>query len=206
MHTTEAAPSPGAIVYSIPHLKAMILYKFGGLQHPVTPFLGGVRYDRARHNPAEPSVFAVYELAAALADHASWTVDTSYASIGRPYECAEMDCWAPSFPGHICDQALLQGRTRADLSDVLLQMAWRGGPAPNWEHPDLCLTGEMDYHDTFEGSRLWLPRAWDVCGIGLSLSMPRTALLAIALTECPPDAQPDPCLSKADIVRHILKH
>jgi hypothetical protein len=199
------APDAGRTVFNIPHLKAKIFYEFGGIQHPISLLLG-LPYEcaKTKYEATSGSVFARVDVAIAVLEHSKWTADVSYAAVGLPYECAHRLCWDPTFPGEICDQAHMQARARADVSDVLLQMAWRYGHVYDWEQR---FHGEWlrAYNDTFDGRRDY-PRAWDSCGIGLSVSMPKARLLEIAAGECPPDEQPGPSLTEPEIVRHILKH
>jgi hypothetical protein len=203
----DDAAAAGRTVFNIPHLKVKIFYEFKGLQHPLASRLGAPRHASAL---AHGSAFSSVDLAAALLEHSKWTVEVPYSALGLPYECAHRSCWDPAFPRGVCDLAQLQARTRADLSDVLLQMAWRYGcDVRDWEDSLHGLAfqglGHRNYEDTCYGRRR-CPRAWDSCGIGLSVSMPKARLLDAAARECPPDEQPDPSLTGPEIVRHILEH
>ena len=51
-----------------------------------------------------------------------------------------------------------------------------------------------------------VPDTSKVCGIDITVYYAKDKLLDIARDACPPSAQPDPSLDKADIVRHILAH
>ncbi len=208
----------GAVVFNIPHLKAKILYEFGGLQAPIARLLGGRRYRRAARSD-KGSTFSERRIAKARTDHLEWVVwhwMPSYRECQCPSipagaqlmsaspmcsECADHPFWTAPFP--ILDSgphavAPLQARLRADISDILLEDCW-------------CETMRSRSYRAFGGhaSRCLgrsRPRAWGPCGIDLSVAMPRTTLLSIAGVECASGEQPGARLTKAQIVRHILSH
>jgi hypothetical protein len=207
-----------AIVFSIPHLKAKILYEFRGIQSPLVGTLGGARYVRAATSD-NGSTFTARHLARAQREHRGWVAwqwmhgtrpcagacplaGFAFTGIARARtDCADHPFWAEPFPipqEGAREMAQLQSRLRADSSDVLLEEFW-------------CAIVQRRSFRVYGGrasrslGRL-RPRAWGPCGIDLSVSMSRQTLLSIASAECSPDEQPDPWSTQREIVRHILAH
>jgi len=109
--------------------------------------------------------------------------DRNIQSFPNPY-CGQDSTfwnWTPLPSGPPGTLAILQQLVVPDTSDLILAARHyeRGFPVP----------------DTSK-----------VCGIDITVYYAKDKLLDIARDACPPDAQPDPSLHKADIVRHILAH
>jgi hypothetical protein len=188
------------VVFDIPELRNRILYTFGGLQ-----------------SPSAAAVVAATQLSDWEADSAagdSWVDEGEAGQAAYRHAMSvliyvikrDVAHWRdPNPTNHPLWRADYFTAIEDEMTDSVAALVRQHAPdyaeLARWNY----LLGEgAACRSTAALMACWRPPK--PCGVGLTIRYGRRALFEIARDACPPNEQPDPDWSKADIVRHILAH